>query len=103
MANLIFNPEPTFPAKVGIPIAGSEPVEVVFIFKYRDKDEFDEFINTRTGKSDSESFMDMVTGWALEDKFTEDNVKLLLKKRIGTALAAYKVYVDELIGARVKN
>ena len=103
MAKLSLVANPTFTAKVGIPVAGGDPVEVVFTFKHRTKDELDEFIKTRADKPDTDSFLEMVVGWDLEDKFTPENAGLLLQNRIGTALATYRVYVDELIGAREKN
>lgn len=95
--------EPTFKALVNIPVAGCDAVPVMFVFKHRTKDELDEFIKTRADKSDSESFLGMVSGWDLEDEFTPENVETLLQNHIGTALATFRVYVDELVGARVKN
>lgn len=95
--------EPTFKALVNIPVAGCDAVPVMFVFKHRTKDELDEFIKTRADKPDVDSFLEMVAGWDLEDKFTPENAALLLQNRIGTALATYKVYIDELIGARAKN
>ena len=103
MAKLSLVADPTFPAKVGIPVAGGDPIEVVFTFKHRTKDELDEFFKTRADKSDAESFLDMVSGWEFQDEFTPENVEILLQNHIGTALATFRVYVDELVGARVKN
>lgn len=96
--------EPTFRAKVGIPRAGAEPVEVEFEFRHRTKSELDEFIKSRDGKSDIDSFLDMVIGWpGIEEEFNRANAEILLENRIGVALATYRTYVEELIGNRVKN
>ena len=103
MAKLSLVANPTFHAKVCIPVAGGDPVEVVFSFKHRTKDELDEFIKTRADKPDLDSFMEMIVGWNLEEEFNTENVETLLQNYVGTALATYRVYIDELIGARVKN
>ena len=103
MAKLTLKADPTFQSKVSIPVAGGDPVEVVFTFKHRTKSGLDEFIKSRAGVSDVDSFMDMVEGWELDDKFTKENVELLLENRIGTALATYRKYVDELVQAKLGN
>lgn len=103
MAKLKLVANPTFKARVGIPVAGSEPVLVEFNFKHRTKTALDDFIKTRADKSDVDSFMEMVEGWDLEDQFCKESVELLLENYIGTALAVYRAYVDELLQAKLKN
>ncbi len=103
MARLALNAAPTFTAKVGIPVAGAEPVPVAFTFRHRTRSALDEFIKTRADKADTDTFLDMVIGWDLEDEFNRENVERLLENYIGTALAAYRVYVDELIQGKSKN
>ena len=103
MATLKLIAEPTFRSKVGIPVAGGKSVEVEFTFKHRTKKALDEFVNSRTEKTDTESFMEMVTAWELEDAFNAENVELLLQNYIGSALATYRVYVDELVKAKLGN
>ena len=94
---------PTFTANVGIPIAGGAPVAVPMTFKHRTRDQLDEFVESRKGKTDAETFAEMVVGWGLSDEFTPESVAKLLQNRIGTALAAYQVYIEELTKAREKN
>lgn len=103
MAKLSLKANPTFPATVEIPIAGGESVKVRFTFKHRTKKELEEWIKTREGRSDLESFTSMVEGWDLEDAFTPENIEELLENYIGTALATYFVYIDELVKAKAKN
>lgn len=103
MAKLKLVAAPTFKAKVGIPVAGGEPVEVLFTFKHRTKTALDAWIKDRTNKSDADAFMDMVEGWDLEDTFNAENVEVLLQNYIGTALATYRVYVDQLVQSKLKN
>jgi len=95
--------EPTFKAKVGIPVAGAEPVEVMLTFRHRTKTVLDQWVKDRGDKSDADIFMEMVVAWELEDEFTLANVETLLQNYIGTGLAAYRVYIDELVQAKLKN
>lgn len=103
MATLKLTANPTFKAKVTIPVTGEKPVEVEMTFKHRTKTALDEFIQSRNGKEDVESFMEMVTAWELEDEFNADSVKLLLENYIGSAVATYRKYIDELMAAKIKN
>lgn len=103
MAKLTLNPAPTFKAKVGIPVAGGEPVDVEFVFKHRTKDELDAFIESRKGKSDKETLLEMASGWELDDPFSAESVERLLQNYAGAGLAIYKAYIAELYGARIKN
>jgi hypothetical protein len=103
MGRLTLIASPTFKSKVGVPVAGGEPVDIELVFRHRTKSALDEFIKTRAKKSDVESFMEMVEGWDLEDEFGKESVELLLENYIGTALATYRVYVDQLVQAKLKN
>jgi hypothetical protein len=103
MAKLTLKAAPTFRAKVGIPMAGGASVDVMFTFKHRTKTELIEFVTTRVDKSDEETFLEMVTGWDLEDAFTPENVKELLENYIGAALAVYEAYKAQLVKAKEGN
>jgi hypothetical protein len=96
MAKLKLAAHPTFDAKVGIPVAGGAPVEVLLTFRHRTKDKLNEWIKGREGQEDLDTFMDMVAGWELDEPFERANVEILLQNHIGAALAAYLVYLDEL-------
>lgn len=103
MAKLSLLAAPTFSAKVGIPLAGGAVVEVEMTFKHRTKDALDEFMQSRAGKSDVETFLDMVQGWELDDEFGKESVERLLQNYIGAGLATYRKYIDELVQAKLKN
>lgn len=103
MATFSIKANPTFPAKVAFPIAGSEPVTVGVTFKHRTKSQLNEFIASREAKSDVESFMDMVCAWELSDPFNAENVTELLENHIGVAVATYYAYMDELTKHRRGN
>lgn len=103
MAKLALKANPTFVVKVGIPVAGGPSVPVELTFKHRTKTELAEFLKTRADKPDVESFMDMVEGWELEDKFCRESVEQLLESYIGAALATYQAYVEELFKHKSGN
>jgi hypothetical protein len=110
--------EPTFQARVDIPVAGAASVPVIFTFKHRSKDELDAWRESTKDKPEHLIFMECVEGWArtdaeakkvdkeahgLDEDFTEDNVKALLQQRIGTAMATYVAYAVELTKHKEKN
>lgn len=103
MSKLKLVANPTFKAKVGIPVAGGEPVEVELIFKHRTKKDLEAFIASREGKDDTDTFMEMVEGWNLDEPFNRENAETLLQNYIGAALEIFRAYLDELVKAKQKN
>jgi hypothetical protein len=95
MPKLKLNPEPTFKAKVAIPVKGGDSAEVLFTFKSRTRDEMKDFSESRKDKTDLETFSEMVVGWDLDDAFNPENVERLLQNYIGAGVACYMVYMDE--------
>ena len=103
MAKLRLNPEPTFKAKVGVPVPGSRPAEVLFTFKHRTRDEIIDWVDTSRDANDVESVMACAVGWDLDDEFNAENVGRLCNNFPGSGVAIVGVYLDELRGARAKN
>lgn len=103
MAKLKLVAEPTFKAKVGIPVIGGEPVPVEFVFKHRTKTALTEWLKTRDGKAEVDILLDMVEGWDLEDAFNRDNALLLVENYHGAALVALQTYVEQLAQAKLGN
>lgn len=103
MARLKLNPEPTFKAKVGIPVPGSRPVDVVFTFKHRTRDEVTAWCEASRDSEAGESIEQCVVGWDLEDELNRENIERLCNNYPGAGLAIIGVYLDELRGARAKN
>ena len=103
MAKLALVAAPVFRALVPISVAGGAAVEVEFTFKHRTKTALDEFVKSRAKKQDAESVLAMAEGWELSDEFNAVNVELLLQNYIGAALAVYRVYIDQLVQARLGN
>lgn len=94
---------PTFKAKVGIPVAGGDPAEVMFEFKHRTRDELAAFLRALDEMTDVQMALAVATGWDLTDAFNEKNVALLMQNYIGSTRAVLDVYVTELAQARLGN
>lgn len=103
MSKLKLNPDPTFKAKVGIPVAGSADVSVEFTFKHRTRDELRAFIEASGSRPDEDTILEMASGWELADAFTRENVALLVQNYIASGRAVFDKYVDELAKAKEKN
>jgi hypothetical protein len=103
MAKLKLIADPKFPARVDIPVAGSEPVTVEFTFKHRTKKQLGEFMASRSGKTDVECILEMCSGWEMDDLFDAYNVELLIENYGGAALAIYRTYLDQLTKVKAGN
>lgn len=103
MARLKLNPDPTFSAKVGIPVPGAAAADVGFTFKYRDRDALRQWIDDTRDAEDVACVADCVVGWDLEDEFSRDNVERLCRAYPGAAREIVGRYVRELAGIRQGN
>lgn len=103
MAKLKLQPEPTFKAKVAIPVAGADGVDVEFTFRHRTREELQKFISASGDREDVDTILEMASGWELSDAFTKDNLGLLVQNYIAAPRAVFDKYVDELVKARAKN
>lgn len=103
MAKLRLNPDPTFSAKVEIPVAGGDSVSVSFTFKHRTRDELQAFVEASKDRNDIDTIMEAASGWELADAFTRENIGLLVQNYIASPKAVFEKYLDELVKARTKN
>lgn len=99
--------EPTFQAKVFIPVPGSKPEALQFTFKYRTKDELEthrkELAERQGDISDVDVVMSVAEGWELDDSFSAENVGRLLQKYHAAANAIGETYIKELMQAKLGN
>ena len=104
---LKLNPEPTFKAKVGIPVPGGKPTLVEFTFKHRTREQVkelqDEMAALGENADEAEAFRMFVVGWELDDEFNDENIKRLLSNYLGASAAISSAYFSELYGARRGN
>lgn len=98
-------PKPTFWAKVPISIAGApKPSPLDIEFKYLDRDELRKYIASLDGREDDESLAEIVMGWKdVDDEFSPDALKRLLKNYPSAALSMVKTFVAEALEAKTKN
>jgi len=104
MPKLTLVAEPTFKAKVAIPVAGlSGPVEIIFEFKHRTKSDLAKWMEGAKDRLDIDSVMGTVVGWGFDDEFSRDNVQLLLENHHGASRAIASKYLSELMALRLGN
>lgn len=102
--------DPTFTAKVPVPVHGDGAVDTEFTFKHRTRSEMETFlkrVNVPHGQegalTDVQLVMECACGWELADTFNEENVKEFVSQYIGGPAAVFDTYVLEMAGARLKN
>lgn len=95
--------DPTFTATAHIPVPGAGTAPVKFTYKYRDREEFKEFVEVLKDAEDVEMIMDIASGWDLDEPFDKAHVEKMVKKFIGAPRAILDTYMQEQTGARVKN
>lgn len=104
---LKLQPNPTFTAKVGIPVPGQDkPAEITCIFAHMDRDEFKVFAapDAAAARSDAESLQRILRGWeGVDAPFSAEAVATLCRQYHGAAFAISSAYVAELTKARLGN
>lgn len=95
--------EPTFRAKVMVPVAGGEDVEVEFEFKHRSRSDLVEFMKTAMSRKSADVVEDMLAGWQFADQFTRKNIELLIDDHIGVDGRLLDKYCESLVGRRLGN
>lgn len=101
MSKLSLKANPTFKAKVGIPVHGGEPVPVEFTFKHRTRDEFKKWLDQE--RDDAAAILEMAEGWDLAEPFDKENVEILVQNYSGAPKVIFDKYLDELAQARLGN
>jgi hypothetical protein len=97
-------PNPTFKAKVDIPVPGDKKQTIEFEFKHKDKDAFKEFIGTIEKLGEVDTILGIAAGWSgVDAEFSADSVALLVKNYHAASSAIYRKYADELIQGRLGN
>lgn len=100
---------PTFTAKVSIPVAGGQTADIMVTFKHRTRDEFKEFtesLKVPEGSEplkDTDVLLDIASGWDLDEPFDREHLEKMVQRFMGSAQAVIQAYFEELTGARAKN
>lgn len=127
MAKIKINQTPTFKAKVAIPRVGGKPEDVEFEFKYMDRialaAHFDKWNSARDEhikkvREDDLSWQeatvaeiaiqvgqlkDIVSGWAFDEKLSDDSLTALVTTCIGAPQAVLAAYQSAYEPARLGN
>jgi hypothetical protein len=95
---------PTFKAKVGIPIPGGDPVDVTFEFKAMARSKLKAFGDDMKDKENSEFLLPLVVGWdGVEAPYSQEALSELLDQYIGSGRVIWDTYVAELTASRSGN
>ena len=104
---LKLQPNPTFKAKVGIPVPGADkPAEIVCVFAHMTRDEYQAFADPAAlaSRGDLDSLIRILRGWeGVDAEFSADALAMLCQQYHGAAFAISSAFVQELTRARLGN
>ncbi|MGE3596639.1 MAG: phage tail assembly chaperone [Dehalococcoidia bacterium] len=97
-------PNPTFFAKVDIPVPGSDPASLDIEFRHMRREDAAEFARGLGERDPMESLRQVVVGWkGVAEEFSDGALAELHANYAGAADRILAAYFDELRGARRKN
>lgn len=97
------DPKPTFDLKVPVPVPGEGFTEITLTCRYRNRTQFEQFLDEIKEKTNSEIVMLVATGWNVDAEFNEGNVEKLVENYMGSASSIVGAYAEELMKVRGKN
>lgn len=104
MAKLKLTPDPTFVAKVDIPVPGKGDAPVAFTFIYRTGPDLIAWQKSLPeDMTDADAVLGMASGWDLDDPWTAENVATFVESYPGGVPRITEKYLRELKGSRAKN
>jgi hypothetical protein len=103
MSKFKLDPNPTFKAKVDIPVHGGSTAPVEFVFKHVTKDRYVELFTAGNPMPDVELIMEICSGWDLDDPFTAESIEKLRQNYQAAPGAIVRKFVDEIGPARLGN
>lgn len=103
MAKIKLVADPTFKAKVAVPVPGAASSPVEFTFKWRKRAEVVAWLESAGDMTDAEIIIDCASAWDLDDEFNAENAAKLCDVYAGAGREFVSTYLDELRGVRAKN
>lgn len=106
MEDVLFKlePDPTFWAPVEFKVAGGKLAKIQVEFRYKDRDQYLEFIKAFEGKRDDEVLPQVIVAWKGPDAAaTPENIARMFRNYPGSSRAFFCAWRDELFGAPAKN
>ena len=106
----VLKANPTFRAKVKLPVPGADSQAIEFVFRHKRRSELKAFADDAIRREDMDVIMDVVEGWSGvsgEDgavvPFSRDAVARLVEEFPAAGAAIVAAYIRELTDARVGN
>ena len=97
-------PNPTFRAKVSIPMPGEASVKVEFEFRHKPRDELVSYLQGTAGREDLDVLLDIVVRWwEVDAEFSRESLSAMLQNFPGSGPAIIGTYAKELADARLGN
>lgn len=100
-------PDASFEVPVHIPVPGKDKDTVIRVkFKYLDRDELREYLDSLSaeGKRDDDALLEIVVGWkGVSAEFSEENLRILLRKYPMAAAAFFNAFQKEALKAKAGN
>ena len=103
---LKLQPNPTFTAKVGIPVPGGEPVQIKLTFKHMTRAALEQFLTGEEAakRSDVDTVLAIVDAWdGVDAPYNRESVDAALSQYHAFARSVVSAWVTELTQARLGN
>lgn len=101
---LKLQPNPTFEAKVLVPVPGGKDVEVTFTFNHKGREAIKEFAERAKAAEDIDSVSEIVSGWdGIDAAFSRENLAALLDAYPALSARIIQAWFDEIASAKTKN
>ena len=101
-------PKPTFTKEVVLTVPGGGEGKFKGVFQHKGKTELREFFasisNPEKPRPDIDSVLEVLVGWeGVDQKFSKENVELMLENYFGAAIAILNAYSTGYFEAKEKN
>lgn len=97
-------PNPTFKAKVSIPLPGEADAKIEIEFRHFDREGIVEIEKNTSGKRKEEVIMMIACGWSgVDADFNSENVLTLIKNYHAAYDSIISAFWEELLQAKSKN
>lgn len=100
---LKLKPNPTFKAKVCVPCAGGEQVEIEFEFRHMSRTDLDAYRAELGELNDRDAVLRIVCGWEGEEPFGPDVYDSIVEDLHAAPGAIVHTYLRELLQLREGN
>lgn len=101
---LKLQPNPTFDAKVMVPVVGGPDEEITLTFRHKGVAAIKEFAERAKTADDVDSVSELVAGWnGVDAEFNRDNLAQLLDAYPSLSARIIEAWFNEIASAKTKN